>query len=276
MGTENSIPVLPAANDDFGGVIVELKETMDSNFFFDALTASMSRWKQEGKKGVWIKLPIGLAHLIEIAVKEGFWYHHAERDYLMLVYWIPETLCTIPANASHRVGIGAIVLTEKRELLVVQENSGRLRGTGIWKVPTGVVDEGEDICVAAVREVKEETGIDAEFVEVVAFRQTHKSFNDKSDLFFLCFLHPLSFNIQKQDSEIAAAQWMPIDEFAAQPSQRSGLAKHISDMCLTKLDEEYAGFTPVSVPSAFDNKPAYFYMNTRDLNPSIPTTMNKP
>ncbi|XP_074302595.1 nudix hydrolase 2-like [Silene latifolia] len=86
------------------------------------------------------------------------------------VYWIPQTICTIPANASHHVVIGAIVLTEKRELLVLQENSGRLRGTGIWKVPTGVVDEGNDICVAAVREVKEETGIDAEFIEVVAFR----------------------------------------------------------------------------------------------------------
>ncbi|XP_074287834.1 uncharacterized protein LOC141612987 [Silene latifolia] len=79
----------------------------------------------------------------------------------IVIIRIPETICTIPANASHRVGIGAIVLTEKRELLVVQENSGRLRGTGIWKVPTGVVDEGADICVAAVREVKEETGVSA-------------------------------------------------------------------------------------------------------------------
>ncbi|KAJ0016980.1 hypothetical protein Pint_09420 [Pistacia integerrima] len=40
----------------------------------------------------------------------------------------------------------------------------------MWKIPTGVAEQGEDICMAAVREVKEETSIDAEFVEVLAFR----------------------------------------------------------------------------------------------------------
>ncbi|KAL9226962.1 hypothetical protein vseg_002714 [Gypsophila vaccaria] len=274
MGTEDGILLLPAINDDHGGVIVKIRETMDSNVFHDALRASMSQWRQEGKKGVWIELPIEVAHLVEIVVKEGFWYHHAERNYLMLVNWISDSICTIPANATHRVGIGAIVLTENREMLVVQENSGKLRGTGIWKIPTGVVDEGEDICVAAVREVKEETGIDAEFVEVVAFRQTHKAFFEKSDLFFLCFLHPLSFNIQKQDLEIAAAQWMPIEEYAAQPSDpNANFSRHIADLCLAKLDKNYAGFAPVSLPSS-DNRPRYIYMNARDLCSSTPTTMN--
>lgn len=70
---------------------------------------------------------------------------------------------------------------------MVQENSGFFRGTGVWKFPTGVVDEvntfeyapipylhvniliflllrlliskGEDICRAAEREVREETGV---------------------------------------------------------------------------------------------------------------------
>ncbi|KAK9673741.1 hypothetical protein RND81_12G186000 [Saponaria officinalis] len=274
MGTEDGIQLLPAINDDHGGVIVKLTETMDSDVFRGALRASMSQWKNEGKRGVWIKLPIGLAHLVEIAVKEGFWYHHAEPNYLMLVYWIPESICTIPANATHRVGVGAIVLTENRELLVVQEKSGKLRGTGIWKIPTGVVDEGEDICVAAVREVKEETGIDAEFLEVVAFRQTHKAFFEKSDLFFLCFLHPLSFNIQKQELEIEAAQWMPIEEFAAQPfNLNSNVARHITDLCFAKLDKNYVGFTPVSLPSS-DDRPSYLYMNARDLCSSTPTTIN--
>lgn len=37
-------------------------------------------------------------------------------------------------------------------------------------------------------------------------RQSHKSFFEKSDLFFLCMLRPLSFDIQKQELEIEAAQ----------------------------------------------------------------------
>ncbi|XP_043815559.1 nudix hydrolase 2-like isoform X2 [Manihot esculenta] len=137
----NHVKLLPASNDDHEGVIVDMKEPMEPDVFLTLLRASLSLWRQQAKRGVWIKLPIELVNLVETAVKEGFWYHRAEPSYLMLVYWIPETASTIPANTSHRVGIGAIVINDKREVLVVQEKSGRFRGTGVWKIPTGVVDE---------------------------------------------------------------------------------------------------------------------------------------
>lgn len=261
--------LLPSINDDHGGVIVEMKETMDSNTFVNVLRASLLLWKQQGKKGVWIKLPIELVHLVESAVKEGFRYHHAEPSYLMLVFWIPETPSTIPANASHQVGVGALILNDKREILVVQEKSGRFRGTGIWKIPTGVVDEGEDIFKAAIREVKEETGIDAEFIEVLGFRQSHKSFFEKSDLFFICMLRPLSFAIEKQELEIEAAQWIPFEEYAGQPfAQKHELFKYISELCLEKLDGGYAGFSPQPAISMFHDHPSYLYLNNQDLDKS--------
>ncbi|KAL6195942.1 hypothetical protein ACLB2K_031559 [Fragaria x ananassa] len=242
-----NVELLPATNDDHGGVIVDVKDATEPQAFLSLLRASIAQWRQQGKKGVWIKLPIELVNLVETVVKEGFHYHHAEPHYLMLVYWIPETTNTIPANASHRVGVGAIILNDISELLVVQEKSGRLQGTGVWKIPTGVVDEGEDITVAAVREVKEETGIDAEFQEVLAFRQAHKSFFEKSDLFFVCMLRPLSFDIQKQDLEIEAAMWMSLEEYAAQPvTQKHGIFKCIHELCLAKVKGNYAGFSPLS------------------------------
>ncbi|XVF28069.1 hypothetical protein REPUB_Repub14bG0163800 [Reevesia pubescens] len=153
------LKLLNAVNDRYGGVIVEVSEPMDSALFASILRASIAQWRLQGKKGVWIKLPIQHVNLVEAAVKEGFWYHHAEPNYLMLAYWIPKTPHTLPANASHRVGIGAFVMNEKREVLVVQENTGRFRGSGVWKFPTGVVNEGEDLCAAAVREIKEETAV---------------------------------------------------------------------------------------------------------------------
>lgn len=265
--SENGTSLLSAINDDHGGVIAEMKESMDPNVFHSALTASMLKWRHEGKKGVWLKLPIEHANLIEPAVKEGFWYHHAEPNYLMLVYWIPETPSTIPANASHRVGVGAIVLTDKKEILVVQEKSGKFRGTGIWKIPTGVVDEGEDISAAAVREVKEETGIDTKFVETLAFRQSHKAFFEKSDLFFLCFLVPSSFNIQKQELEIEAAEWLPFEEYAAQPfTQKNGLVRIILDVCKTKMEKGYIGFSPKPVTCYSGENSSYMYLNATDYN----------
>ncbi|KAI5674690.1 hypothetical protein M9H77_15054 [Catharanthus roseus] len=259
--------LLPAVNDEHGGVIVEIEEKIDPNDFRTRLRASLFQWKLQGKKGVWIKLPIQLANLVETVVKEGFWYHHAEPDYLMLVYWIPVTGSTIPANATHQVRIGAIVVNDKRELLVVQEKNGRLRGTGIWKIPTGVIDQGEDIFDGAIREVKEETQIDTEFVELLAFRQTHKTLFGKSELYFLCVLRPLSFNIKKQDLEIEAAQWMPLEEYAAQPSvQKHSIFKYIGDLCSAKLENCYTGFTPLKIKSFFDDKSSYLYLNKQDIH----------
>ncbi|KAK9156343.1 hypothetical protein Sjap_003823 [Stephania japonica] len=262
-----STALLDAVNDEYGGVIIEMKEPMDSEVFRSSLRASLSQWRKEGKRGLWIKLPIEHANLVEPAVKEGFWYHHAEPKYLMLVHWLPETVNILPANATHRVGIGAFVINDEREVLVVQENAGKFKGTGVWKLPTGVVEQGEDICLGAIREVKEETGIDTEFVEVLLFRQTHKSFFEKSDLLFVCMLRPLSFDIQKQELEIADAKWMPIEEFTAQPFwQREGLPKHIVEICLAKIDEGYAGFAPIPTTTAFSNNSSYMYLNSQFLN----------
>ncbi|CAB4275598.1 unnamed protein product [Prunus armeniaca] len=262
VSTESEAKRLVGTNDPYGGVIVHINEPMDPATFLSLITSSIAHWKLQGKKGVWIKLPLDRVNLVEAAVKEGFWYHHAEPDYLMLVYWIPQTPHTLPANATHRVGIGAFVINPNREVLVVQEKSGLLRGTGVWKFPTGVVDEGEDICAAAVREVKEETGIDSEFVEILAFRQSHKSFFEKSDLFFVCMMQPLSFDIQKHDQEIEAAQWMAFEEYAAQPFvQKNELLNNINDICKAKIDGQYSGFSPVPTMSFSDQKMSYLYLN---------------
>ncbi|KAL7142880.1 hypothetical protein ABFS83_08G154400 [Erythranthe nasuta] len=257
--------LLEGVNDDHGGVIVEITNVpLDPLVFSSLLRASLSHWRQLGKKGIWIKIPIELVNLVELTVKEGFYFHHAEPKYLMLVNWLPSTANTLPANASHRVGIGAFVLNDKNEVLVVQEKSGKFRGTGVWKFPTGVVDEGEDICDAAVREVKEETGIDSKFVEVLAFRQSHQSYFEKSDLFFVCMLEPLSEKVQPQESEIEAAQWMPYEEYVAQPFvQNHQLLRKIGEICTAKKNGEYSGFSAVTTTTNFSENKAYLYMNGR-------------
>ena len=39
----------------------------------------------------------------------------------MLVCWLPKTVDTIPANASHQVGVGAFVMNSKREACLLDQ-----------------------------------------------------------------------------------------------------------------------------------------------------------
>lgn len=54
----------------------------------------------------------------------------------------------------HYVSAATIVLNERNEILLLK---GPSRG---WEMPGGVVEEGESLKDAAVRETKEESGID--------------------------------------------------------------------------------------------------------------------
>ncbi|KAF8014849.1 hypothetical protein BT93_H0595 [Corymbia citriodora subsp. variegata] len=85
-------------------------------------------------------------------------------------------------------------------------------------------------------------GVDTKLVEVLCFRQSHKSFFTKSDLFFLCVLQPESAAIENRNIEIEAAKWMPIEEYVAQPlivgnEQFNFMAK----ICLAKAAHGYLG-----------------------------------
>ena len=108
----------------------------------------------------------------------------------MLTRWLPEDEPDmLPPNASHQVGIGAFVQNGEGKTLLVQERRGPAAAAArpdFWKLPTGLVEQGEDIPAAAVREVLEETGVKTEFVSILGIRHGHGVAFGKSDMFFPC------------------------------------------------------------------------------------------
>ncbi|XP_075517865.1 nudix hydrolase 8-like [Primulina tabacum] len=257
------IDILDALDDEYGGVVVN-PERLPSNpdVFARALRLSVHHWKIKGKKGVWLKLPLEKSDLVPVAVKEGFMYHHAERSFVMLTFWIPDGPSLLPSNASHHVGVGGFVINDKDEVLVVQETHCPPTLHGLWKIPTGFILESEEIHLGAVREVKEETGIDTEFVEVVAFRHAHNVSFEKSDLFFVCMLRPLSTAIRVHDHEIQEAKWMPLEDFVNQPLiQEDSMFKKIIDICTARLEKRYCGLSVHQLFSKFDGKLSSLYFN---------------
>lgn len=165
----------------------------------------------------------------------GFVMHHAEKEYLMLTHWLSKEENKLPVNASHQVGVGCVAFNKEGKLLAVKERTGGL--TGIWKLPTGLLNTREDINIACQREVMEETGIETEFVGVLSFRHMHNSLFGKSDLFFVCLMKPLTTKISKQDTEISACEWIDVEMYTKQPfilkhpvfSLLAGFVERVSD-----------------------------------------------
>lgn len=77
-------------------------------------------------------------------------------------------LSNVYVPPKHIVSAATIVLNEKRELLLIK---GPARG---WEMPGGQVEEGESLTEAAIRETKEETGIDVEIIKFCGIFQNVK------------------------------------------------------------------------------------------------------
>jgi ADP-ribose pyrophosphatase YjhB (NUDIX family) len=76
--------------------------------------------------------------------------------------WMGQVGAGVPGYVTPKVGIAAIVGNDEGELLLVQRAD-----SGIWLYPTGWADIGYSPAEVAVKEVKEETGIDCEVVRLV-------------------------------------------------------------------------------------------------------------
>jgi ADP-ribose pyrophosphatase YjhB (NUDIX family) len=210
--------------DSYNGVVMKVNETVsmahDKDDFALSLEASLTKWRCEGKRGIWIHIPTDFAHLVPVCISQGFEFHFAKPGMLVLTQWLPEdSESRLPHGPTHQVGIGALVINEEGHMLVVQEKTGPASEFKLWKMPTGLLDPGEDIGMAAERELKEETGLDAKIVKIVCFRQAHAGGDRGSDLFFVCLMSPIATHEQQvtaQEEEIAEVKWMDMDEFCAQ------------------------------------------------------------
>lgn len=108
-----------------------------------------------------------------------------------------------------RVVAGCVVRNKDGKFLLVQEKQKKVYG--LWNLPAGHVDKGETIEVAAVREVKEETGFDVELdTKIDIYHETVQS----------PVRHAFTANIiggelRAQEGEILDVQWFSFDEITA-------------------------------------------------------------
>lgn len=201
--------------------------------FRERLNATLTACREMGKSSLWVEVPMSRSSVIEEMAPFGLRFHHAEGETAVLNVWLRDSESKIPAFATHHVGVGAVVVNSRNEILCVRE----LRRNYLpWKTPTGLADLGEPLEAAVEREVREETGIRATFRSVLGFRQTHGLAHGRSDLFFVCHLDPVEevdadggIRISQpviQTCEIETAAWIPLEEYRAMVNGDEGQPGH--------------------------------------------------
>jgi 8-oxo-dGTP pyrophosphatase MutT (NUDIX family) len=87
-----------------------------------------------------------------------------------------------------------------------------------WQLPKGIVDEGESPQVTAVREVREEAGIDADLLKLIeTIEYWYRSVKYGKPVRFHKFVHFYlmeyqSGDVANHDHEVEEARWVSFDE----------------------------------------------------------------
>lgn len=80
----------------------------------------------------------------------------------------------------------------------------------------------------------------AEFQSVLAFRQLHNmpAFGN-SDLYFICRMKPLTFDIDYCRDECSDCRWLPLSDLATDPDS-THLSRRVAELALKGLAEGWA------------------------------------
>eukprot|EP00978_Attheya_sp_CCMP212_P028151 scaffold96505_cov30-Attheya_sp.AAC.1 len=124
-----------ANNDDVHDVLVTDVPTFES-----ALKDALIIWKAEERKGIWIRVPTNLSHVIPVSTHhklisnenggsfsfDGPLRFLNEHGQLVLTKWLPtDGESRLPNGPTHQVGIGGLIFHPVTgKMLVVQEKSG--------------------------------------------------------------------------------------------------------------------------------------------------------
>ena len=82
-----------------------------------------------------------------------------------------------------------------------------------WSFPKGHQDEGESDIETALRETKEETGLDVEIIDDTPIKTGHLIHGGTAYKEILLFLaRPLNDELVLQDGEVEKAEWVQIED----------------------------------------------------------------
>ena len=115
---------------------------------------------------------------------------------------------------NHRIEARVIVFNEAEEMLLIEQVPGW------WIPPGGGGEKGETPTQAAIREVREESGIDVEIVKLLWCTEAYDAEYDQLNLGYVFLGHVIGGQLSSDEH---CASFFPRSEFA-----NLGVHKHVS------------------------------------------------
>ncbi len=112
----------------------------------------------------------------------------------------------------YRISVHVWIINNKGELLIQKRSPQKRKYPNMWACHGGGVDAGENSLEAAIRECKEEIGVnlDKENIEfVLSYKYSNSTFLD-------IYLARADINLEDlvfQEEEVCDAKWVTLDEF---------------------------------------------------------------
>jgi ADP-ribose pyrophosphatase YjhB (NUDIX family) len=142
--------------------------------------------------------------------------------------WLASVGQGVPGYVTPKTAVGAVVGNDAGEILLVQR-----AGTGVWLYPTGWADIGYSPSEVAVKEVHEETGIEAEPVTLISVFDGLRLGFHAIPLYSLVFhCRAVGGELRPHPLETLDVGWFPRD---AMPEPLAGGARWV-DLAFAAID----------------------------------------
>ena len=192
----------------------EIFEFKGGDFYAIEPGTAYSQRIKAGTNILFIKVPsVNDKQFVEISDEQLKWLQEKMRTVRTDYYYRDNA----PVANSIKPAAAVVILNSKRELLMLHRKDNKK-----WTMPGGTLEFGESMTECALREVKEESGLDVKIKDIIGtytdpnIRVSYSDGEVRQEFTIVYYGEAVNYDVSLDD-ESSQYQWVPLDEVSKLP-----------------------------------------------------------